>query len=379
MKLLKQYSCWLMVGLIMLLLPSCTKKDKIPDTPPEINGLQFVERVQNTYATQFVIDRYSDNYSIIHTAEGVSYLLVPKDKNVPDNLNTDIKILYTPVKNVYMPATAVMGLFDALQCGKSVRFTGTKADGWFIDYPQKALENGDMLYAGKYSQPDYELLLSQNCKLAIESTMIEHTPDVKEKLEELGITVFTDYSSYESHPLGRCEWIKVYGEMLVQRQQAESLFTEQADKVSNIQNTATQKTVAYFYINNKGQIVTRKSDDYISKMIEMAGGENIFKDLQSENFSSVTMDMESFYATAKNADILIYNSTTSGELNSLKELVAKNSLLAQFKAVKKSHVWCTHNNLYQESMKIGDIIADFNSVFTDTIEKSPPKYLYSLH
>ena len=362
----------------MLLLPSCSKKDKISDTPLEINGLQFVERVQNVYATQFAIDRYNDNYSVIHTAEGVSYLLVPKDKKVPENLNTNIKILYTPVENVYMPATAVMGLFDALQCGKSVRFTGTKTDGWYIDYPKKALENGNMLYAGKYSQPDYELLLSENCQLAIESTMIEHTPDVREKLEELGITVFVDYSSYENHPLGRCEWIKVYGEMLHQSENAQNLFEAQQDKVINIQNTATKKTVAYFYINNKGQIVTRKSDDYISKMIEMAGGENIFRNLESENFSSVTMDMESFYVTAKDADILIYNSTTSGEIHHIDELIAKNSLFRDFKAVKENKVWCTHNNLYQESMKLGDVIADFNHIFTDTTKDYPPKFLYSL-
>ncbi len=378
MKLLKQCSYCVMLAVILLLLPSCAKKDKIPDTPLEINGLQFVERVQNTYATQFAIDRYSDHYSVVHTAEGISYLFVPKDKKVPENLNTDIKILYTPVENVYMPATAVMGLFDALECGKSVRFTGTKADGWYIDYPKKALENGDMLYAGKYSQPDYELLLSESCKLAIESTMIEHTPDVREKLEELGITVFVDYSSYENHPLGRCEWIKVYGEMLNQSTQAEKLFNIQYDKVSSIQNKNTDKTVVYFYLNSAGQVIVRKADDYISKMIEIAGGKNIFSDLDSEHFSSVTMEFEQFYTTAKNTDILIYNSNISGEMNSIKELTEKNSLFADFKAVKEHQVWCTHNNLYQESMKLGDIIADFNHIFTDTTKDYPPKFLYSL-
>ena len=378
MKLSKKFECCLLLAVIVTVLPSCTPKDKIPDTPPEIDGLSFVERVQNTYATHFAIDRYTEDFSMVHTAEGVSYLLVPKNRKVPENLNTDIKILNTSVENVYMPATAVMGLFDALQCGKSVRFTGTKADGWSIDYPKQALENGDMLYAGKYSQPDYELLLSENCKLAIESTMIEHTPDVREKLEELGITVFTDYSSYENHPLGRCEWIKVYGEMLNQKEQADTLFTAQTEKVSRIRNTATHKTVAYFYINNRGQAVTRKTDDYISKMIEMAGGENIFKNLQSETFSSVTMDMETFYATAKNADILIYNSTTSGEIDSIDDLLVKSSLFKQFKAVKEKQVWCTHSNLYQESMKIGDIITDFNHIFTDTAKDNPPKFLYPL-
>jgi iron complex transport system substrate-binding protein len=44
--------------------------------------------------------------------------------------------------------------------------------------------------------------------------------------------------------------------------------------------------------------------------------------------------MEEFYATAKDADFIIYNSTIDGEISSLDELIAKNSLLADFKAVK---------------------------------------------
>ena len=39
---------------------------------------------------------------------------------------------------------------------------------------------------GKYSAPDYELILVQGCDLAVESTMIYHTPEVKEQLEQTG-------------------------------------------------------------------------------------------------------------------------------------------------------------------------------------------------
>ena len=38
--------------------------------------------------------------------------------------------------------------------------------------------------------------------------MIYHNPEVKEKLEEFGIPVLVEHSSYESHPLGRTEWVK---------------------------------------------------------------------------------------------------------------------------------------------------------------------------
>ena len=73
------------------------------------------------------------------------------------------------------------------------------------------MEQGDIIYAGKYNAPDYELILSGGCDFVIENMMIMHTPEVKEKLENFGIPVMVDRASYEEHPLGRCEWVKLYG------------------------------------------------------------------------------------------------------------------------------------------------------------------------
>lgn len=344
----------------------------------EIDGIPFEQRIPLKYAQQFAVDKYGNGYHVIYTGDGKSYLLVPKGERIPENLDKTMTIINTPVDNVYMAATSVMGLFDDIGCGNAVKFSGTKADDWYIEYAKNALESGDMLYAGKYSEPDYELLLSSGCKLAVESTMIEHTPDVKEKLEELGIPVFVDYSSYESHPLGRSEWIKVYGAMLGESDKAESLFNAQAEKLENLKSSTTGKTAVFFYINNAGQPVTRKSGDYITKMIELAGGENVFKNLGGEGFSTVTLEWEEFYTSAKDADVIIYNSTISGEISSLDELIQKNSLLADFKAVKNGEVWCTRNNLYQETMKTGSVISDFNTVFTDDTENNPPEFLFKL-
>lgn len=48
----------------------------------------------------------------------------------------------------------------------------------------------------------------------------------------------------------------------------------------------------------------------------------------------MTIQMESFYDAAADADVLIYNSTIDGELDSLDALLAKSPLLADFKAVQ---------------------------------------------
>lgn len=366
---------------VLIVFCGCEKPEGIPDVPLEIEGLVFSERVQNEYAEQFVIDRYEDGYSVIRTMGEESFLIIPEGKNVPENIDENIVPLSQPVGNIYLAATSAMGLFAELDCGCLIKFSGTKAEDWYIDYASEAMKNGKMLYAGKYREPDYELLLSEKCGLAIESTMIGHSPEVKDKLSELGIPVFVDYSSYESHPLGRSEWIKVYGEMCGKPEEAERLFSEQSAQLEAVKNTdGTGKNAVFFYINTSGQAVTRKSGDYVTKMIELAGGKNVFDDIGDPDTasSSVTMEMEKFYRRAKDADFIIYNSTIGGEINTIDELIEKNDLLADFKAVQNGNVWCTRENLFQETMKLGTVISDLNSIFTDSTEISSPVFLYKL-
>ena len=92
-----------------------------------------------------------------------------------------------------------MDLVRQIDAMSDIRLSGTKEDGWYVEEAREAMEEGDILYAGKYSTPDYELILDEGCNLAIENTMIYHNPEVKEKLEELGFPVLVERSSYESH------------------------------------------------------------------------------------------------------------------------------------------------------------------------------------
>ena len=98
-------------------------------------------------------------------------------------------------------------------------------------------------------------------------------------------------------------------------------------------------------------------------MIELAGGEYVFKNLTDENaLSTMNIQMEEFYATAKDADYLIYNSAIDGELYTMDEFIEKSSMLKDFKAVKNGDVWCTGKNMFQETTGIADMIVDINSI-----------------
>ena len=333
---------------------------------PAWETLSVLSETPVRYATEFSITQYTDGYEMIEIPATGKLLLVPEGKGKPLNLPDDVAVLYRPVDRIYLAATSAMDFFRALDGVSAVRLSGAKADGWTIDEAREAMERGEMLFAGKYSAPDFELILSERCDLAIESTMIYHSPAISEKLGDYGIPVLIERSSYEQDPLGRMEWIKVYGAILGKEETAEALFDAEVSEIETIGDMEKSgKTVAFFYVTGAGAVNVRKSEDYVVKMIETAGGTYAFSGLDSGSaLSTVNMTMESFYTGAKDADVLIYNSTIDGEIYTLSELIDKSPLFREFKAVKTGDVWCTGKNLFQEPMGIGKLIGDFYRVLS---------------
>ena len=348
--------------------------DEGPTTAQEANfhnadlgiGWKPVKSLDLQYAKCFTVDYFDGGYKLFCLSDGGRYLTVPEGASAPEGLSSDIVVIQQPLGDLYLVASDTMCLFDALNALDSITVSGISEDNWYIPNAVKAMQEGKMVYGGKYSAPDYELLLGKGVRLAIESTMINHTPSVREKLIELGIPVFIEMSSYESEPLGRTEWVKCYGAMLDREDEAQALFDEQVSQIAKIDNTSTGKKVAFFYINSNGAAIVRKPGDYVTKMIEQAGGAYAFDNLDAAegSTSSVTLEMEQFYALARDADVIIYNSSIDGSVDDINDLLRKNSLISDFKAVKNGEVWATDQNMYQQMMQTGRIIADFNAAIT---------------
>lgn len=381
-------SCILVLALLLSLFSGCGKsgagggeESALENRDTQISGqLRYSGSMELSYAGQFAVDYYEDGYALLSIADGTRYLIVPEGMEAPEDLEGDIVVLMQPLQNIYLVASAVMDMICELDALDAIRFSGQEAEGWYIEEARAAMEEGNILYAGKYSMPDYELILSEGCSLAVENNMISHSPEVIEKLEDFGIPVLIDRSSYESHPLGRVEWIKVYGVLLDRQQEAEDAFQEQVESMERaMEQEASGKTVAFFYITTNGMVNVRCSSDYVPKMIELAGGQYVFQDLGEEGGrSTVTMQMEEFYSAAKDADYLIYNSTIDGELSSLEELLEKEELLADFRAVQEGNVWCTTRDLYQQSMSVGGMIEDIHNMLAGGSGESGMQYLYPL-
>ncbi len=332
-----------------------------------------------SYAKEFSVDFYKcgnsgEIYCLVKIKNGGNFLLAPENapeeignlKNLPENTF----VLKKPLNKVYLVSTSAMDFVAKLGAVENLRFSGTKERGWFIPEAKDAMKSKKILYAGKYSAPDYELLLSRGCNLALENTMIFHNPEVKEKLEELGIPVVVERSVYEKNPLARLEWIKFYGILFERFEESEKYFEGEIEKISQAINLTkaedkTGKNVAFFFVSSNGSVNVRSGGDYISKMIEMSGGKYV-PSLGRQAFesarSTVNMQFESFYAAASNADILIYDRSIDKNLKTISQLKKKNPLFSDFKALKSGEVYCTKDDFFQKTTGTADFIADLEKI-----------------
>lgn len=339
-------------------------------------GLQYESSMELLYAENFQVDYYKDGYVMLTTKmDDRQFLIVPEDQEVPDDLDPDVVILQRPIKDIYLVASGVMDAFCELDGLSAISFSGQKQDGWYLEKARDAMADGSIKYAGKYSKPDYEMMVADGCSLAIENRMISHSPEVVEKLNDFGIPVMIEYSSYESHPLGRVEWVRFFGALLGKEDVADEIFQKQVKILESMpKDTVDQEerpTVAFFFITSNGLVQVRRTNDYVPKMIELAGGSYIFQDLTDEDTkrSTVNMQVEEFYNGAKDADYLIYNSSIDGGVKSLDELFAKCSLLKDFKAVQEGNVWCTTNDMYQQSLSVGYMMEDIYAMLNGGAEE----------
>ena len=363
--------------LLTFLLSGCAQAGGKPgEAEPEP-----AERLVLRYADQFSVGFDAAGCALVTIGGEDRFLVVPEGAEAP--AESDIPVLLAPLRRLYIASSSAMDPIVRIHALPSVRLTGTRREDWTLPEVQQRMDEGELLYAGKYAAPDYELLLSEGASLAVENTMIWHSPETKEQLEALGIPVLVERSSYERHPLGRLEWVKLYGLLTGRLKEAEAFFDAQAALAEQvISQDSTGRTAAFFSINVNGAVRVRRPEDYVARSIELAGGSYVpLIPVEDGAGARATMNMqpESFYAGARDADVLFYNAAIGGAPGSMDELLQKGEWLADFRAVRSGEVWCTEADLFQQSSGIAELIDEMHRILSGTADEDALRYFHRLN
>lgn len=98
----------------IMLLSGCSLGTKKTDSGQFFSDMKKTGSMELEYATQFTVDYYENGLSLIEIADGESYLLVPEERSVPENLPEDITVIHQPSEKIYLAASSAMDLFVRL-------------------------------------------------------------------------------------------------------------------------------------------------------------------------------------------------------------------------------------------------------------------------
>lgn len=342
--------------------------------------LKFDHTTELKYAKNFNVYNYEEGYKLLTLKDNTKYLVVPEGKSAPTDLNKEVTVVQLPIQNLLISSTPTTSLINAMGDLDKIKYTTQKESGWYIDEVKENMKNEKLVYIGDYKAPDYEILSANKPTMSVFSTMLDTVPEVKEKLNELEIPYMLDYASEEAHPLARVEYTKLYGSLIgTSEENINKVFDEQVkyvDEISKVEKTG--KTAVIFYITSKGVLYVRNAGDYVTKMLNLAGGDYINPNLGPEETGNTKMGFEDFFVTCKDADFIIYIWSMGGKPETMADFTAKNELLKDFKAVKENNVWCTTPDFFQIADTLGYMIADMNKMLNSTQESEDFTYLFRL-
>jgi iron complex transport system substrate-binding protein len=264
-----------------------------------------------------------------------SYFLVQEGVSIPFATDST-KIIRVPVKSIICMSTTHLSMISALHKEETIK--GISGTDFVYD---KSIQ--DLVANRRISDVGYEDNLNKEMVIQISPDLVmaygigsESTSYIN-KLKELGIKVLFNADYLETDPLGKAEWIKVFGALFDKEKEADSVFASLSEEYNNLKsyiykNIKTKPTV-FLGLPWKDTWFISPDNSYISRLISDAGGEYIWKDVKSE--ISMPFGIENVYIKALKADYWL----NASSVNTRDEIVSMDNRLQELPSFKNGKIY----------------------------------------
>jgi iron complex transport system substrate-binding protein len=215
----------------------------------------------------------------------------------------------------------------------------------YSDILNKRVKNGYIEDVGYDAGLNKELILNISPDLIMMYGIGSESVGYVGKIKELGVNVMYNADYLETDPLGKAEWIKLFGALYCKENRADSIFRSEVETYNSIKTLIKEKTIqrpkVMLGLPFKDTWYISPGNSFISKMIEDAGGDYIWK----KTSSSVSMPygIENVYMGALNADFWL----NTGTANNKEEIAVVDSRLTELPPFK-------NGNLYNNNKRVSE-------------------------
>jgi iron complex transport system substrate-binding protein len=295
------------------------------------------------YATKFRIEK-TESYTRIEITEpwqgstGVSfsYYLVNRDSALPADIPDNGKVISVPVEKIIcMSATHV-----AMIASLGMEHTIAGVSGIDLIYNDKVRE---LIRQELITEVGYEESLNREAVLRLRPDIFMaygvggESTGYLAKLSGLGINVMMNAEYLEMEPLGKAEWIKVYGALYCQEERADSLFNAAVEEYEIVKNKiiagATSRPKVLLGLPWKDTWYISPGNSFISRLVGDAGGDYLWADKNSD--ISMPMSLENVFIKAMEATYWL----NAGTAKSLNDIVVTDPRLAGLDVFKVGNLY----------------------------------------
>ena len=326
---------FLKIPLLFLLISvfGCQQKKAIStaDIPNGINQVQ--------YAKGFSIFRYQ-GFSVVtitnpwpNATQAYIYILQEKNAVIPDSLKQN-PVIQVPVKKIvvtsttHIPSLEMLGVENTLVGFPNLDYVSSEK-------VRQRIEAGQIKELGSNQNLNTEVLIDTAPDIIIGFGIDNNNPAL-DNLQKSGLKVLLNGDWNEQTPLGKAEWIKLFGALYGLETKANSLFNAIAtdyNKTARLASKTTTKPTVMAGAIYENQWYLPEGNSWGCYFMKEANAQYLWA--ESKGTGSLSLSFETVLEKAQNADIWI----GPGQFTSLKEMLEANPHYDQFKAFKNKKVY----------------------------------------
>lgn len=289
------------------------------------------------------------------------YLLLSHGVQRPEGFGGHM-IIRTPVRRLAVFSTTHIGYIDLLGC--SDRIIGV-ARPEFVNTPsvQNRIKGGGITEIGMPFSPNLEVILELDPDLIIATALPPAKKAEYNALLDAGVPVMVVSEWLESSPIGRAEWLKIYGALLGKDDTALEKFKEIERSyldLAALTESVSVKPAVITGLPFKDAWFVPGGNSYVARLLRDAGADYYWRDRAKTG--SIKMDIESVYPVALRAEFWL----SPGTVLTLGELLAKDERFRDFPSIQAGKVY---NNNRQLNPAGGNAYWEYGVVQPDRILK----------
>lgn len=330
---MKFYLPKLVFFLSFFILTSCKKSENIETVKSETakNSIEFASGLSIVKQEGYSVVTISNPWP--NANKDFKYVLKEKDAKVPDSLQTYTTIK-VPLESVVVTSTTNIPFLEMLEVeDKLVGFPHT--DYISSEKTRALIDKGSVKNVGQNEKLNIEQLIELSPDLIVTFGVDNNNP-MLDNLKKSGLNVLIQGDWMEQSPLGKAEWIKLYGALFGKEDKAKELFDKIVESYNQAKKLVADKpaTSKVLYGSMYEDVwYVAKGNSWVAQFMKDAKADYLWSNLKGTG--SEGLSFEKVLDKAKSANVWV----VSGSFKTLEELQKANPHYGEFDAFKNKTVY----------------------------------------